>query len=480
MKKVLSCLLAFAGCLTQSGLFAQDIEKEFAEFEKQQNAAFEQFKKKADADFENSLRQAWEEFDAFKPLETHLRLEPPQPVVFDPKVPATEPVAVPVGEERTPEDTYEPVEITMPEVEPAGDVKRTSVLFYGVGIELFTVPAAGLQLKGSSEADVADAWKYLCKESYETMLYDCLSVKKQYHLNDWAYLLFTKAIGMQLYGADKADQITFLQMFLLTQSGYKVRLAKIDGRLRLLIATADNIYGVPYLTMDGLRYYVFEPFKDGSMSIYTYRNDFADAKNLISLRMDQVPELSGTKENRVWKPENASWSVRTSVDKNLIDFYRDYPQCDVAVHYHTPMSVSLCAELYAQLKEAVAGKGQREAAALLLHFVQTAFPYQTDGEQFGYEKPNFPDETFYYPYCDCEDRAMLYAVLVRDLLGLKAVLLDYPNHIASAVCFTEDVSGDYLLLDNGQKYVICDPTYIGAPVGACMEQYKNVAPGIIR
>ena len=75
---------------------------------------------------------------------------------------------------------------------------------------------------------------------------------------------------------------------------------------------------------------------------------------------------------------------------------------------------------------------------------------------------------------------MLYAVLVRDLLGLDAVLLDYPNHIASAVHFTEEVTGDYILLGEGNKYIICDPTYIGAPVGACMEQYKQVAPEIIR
>lgn len=159
---------------------------------------------------------------------------------------------------------------------------------------------------------------------------------------------------------------------------------------------------------------------------------------------------------------------------------RLYPQCAVAIHYHTPMSEALREDLYTQMKSVIVGKKQTEAAALLLHFVQTAFQYKTDGEQFGYEKPNFPDETFYYPYCDCEDRAMLYATLVRDLLGLDVVLLDYPNHIASAVHFTEEVSGDYIQLENGHKYIICDPTYIGAPIGSCMEQYKKVAPEVIR
>ena len=58
---------------------------------------------------------------------------------------------------------------------------------------------------------------------------------------------------------------------------------------------------------------------------------------------------------------------------------------------------------------------------------------------------------------------MLYSTLVRDLLGLDTILLDYPNHIASAVRFTEDIPGDYVVLDDGSKYLICDPTYIRHP-----------------
>ena len=119
-----------------------------------------------------------------------------------------------------------------------------------------------------------------------------------------------------------------------------------------------------------------------------------------------------------------------------------------------------------------------EAANMLIDFVQTAFAYQTDGEQFGYEKPFFVDELFYYPYCDCEDRSILYSRLVRSLLNLDVVLLDYPNHIATAVCFTEQVEGDYILV-NGKKYVICDPTYIGASIGMAMPQFKSVAAKVL-
>lgn len=480
MKKLLGCILVFAGCVVQSSLYAQDIEKEFAEFEKKQQQEFEQFKNKADQDFENFLRETWEKFDAFKPLEVPLRPEPPQPVEFDPAAPEAEPVAVPVGDEHVPEVEYNPVEVDLPAVSPDEKAERVSVVFYGTQFKVAVAPVADLRLAGITETDVADAWKYLCGKEYEPLLYDCLSIKKQYRLNDWAYLLFTKAIGTHLYGASDDSRVTFLQMFLLSKSGYKVRLAKIDNELRLLVATADDVYGVPYLTVNGLRYYVFEPREGSSMSVYTYRHDFADAQKLIHLGMLEVPELTGRNVERTLAAEGADWNIHLSVSQNLIDFYRDYPQCAVAIHYHTPLSDVMRENLYGQMKSVVAGKSQKEAAALLLHFVQTAFQYKTDGEQFGFEKPNFLDETFYYPYCDCEDRAMLYATLVKDLLGLDVVLLDYPNHIASAVRFSEEVSGDYIQLENGHKYIICDPTYIGAPVGACMEQYRKVAPEVIR
>ena len=135
--------------------------------------------------------------------------------------------------------------------------------------------------------------------------------------------------------------------------------------------------------------------------------------------------------------------------------------------------------LYPVLRKAIEGKSQSEAANILINFVQTGFAYATDQDQFGYERPLFPDETFYYPFCDCEDRAILYSCLVRELLGLDAVLLNYPSHLATAVRFADNVSGDYLTIES-EKYVICDPTYIGASIGMCMPDLKMVTPKVER
>jgi hypothetical protein len=114
----------------------------------------------------------------------------------------------------------------------------------------------------------------------------------------------------------------------------------------------------------------------------------------------------------------------------------------------------------------------------LLRFVQTAFEYKTDEEQFGREKPFFPDETIYYPYSDCEDRAILFSYLVRSLLHLDVVGLYYPNHIATAVRFSKKNDGDAIEYQ-GKLLTICDPTYMNADIGMCMPQFKNVQPKVI-
>lgn len=56
---------------------------------------------------------------------------------------------------------------------------------------------------------------------------------------------------------------------------------------------------------------------------------------------------------------------------------------------------------------------------------------------------------------------------MRDLVGLDLALVFYPGHLATAVEFSEDVTGDAMIINN-RKFIVCDPTYIGAPVGKQM------------
>ena len=97
---------------------------------------------------------------------------------------------------------------------------------------------------------------------------------------------------------------------------------------------------------------------------------------------------------------------------------------------------------------------------------------------WGHDRAFFAEETLFYPYCDCEDRSILFSRLVRDLLGLDVMLVFYPGHLATAVAFNTSVKGDYIDM-NGKHYTICDPTYIGAPIGATMPDMDNKTAKVI-
>ena len=148
------------------------------------------------------------------------------------------------------------------------------------------------------------------------------------------------------------------------------------------------------------------------------------------------------------------------------------------MYANTPMDSESEQTLYPALRAAIKGLSEKEAVERLLNFVQTAFVYEYDDKVWGQDRAFFAEETLNYPYCDCEDRSILFSRLVRDLVGLDVALIYYPGHLATAVRFTETVKGDNVYA-NGKRYVICDPTYIGAPVGMTMPNMDNSQAKVI-
>ena len=162
----------------------------------------------------------------------------------------------------------------------------------------------------------------------------------------------------------------------------------------------------------------------------------------------------------------------------MVTFFKSYPQTQLDIYFKAPISAEANSSLLSALRPYIENKSELEAVNFLLRFVQTAFSYQTDDRQFGREKYLMPEETIFYPNSDCEDRAILFAYLVKHLLGMPVVGLDYPGHIATAVMFSTPVSGKSVS-SSGKGFTICDPTYVNADAGMCMPQYQEVAPKIM-
>ncbi len=396
----------------------------------------------------------------------------------------TEPEAEPapvVEADRRPEPAAEPrLPVSSTPTSPLyrGESGRSKIAYGGLAFYLNNSLNRKCSLNGLNENAIADAYEALCNSDYKPLLADCAQIRKDLRLNDWGVFTLVRQVADTYCGT--ANESIVMQQFLLNEMGYKARMARkaTEDKMMLFVATDCSIYAHPYITLNGQNYYNLSGNNE-QCQFYMCQKDSPKAKNSVGMQLKEAPLFPGTVVSSTHQAKGSAARVTVDVPKALMDFYKDYPQCDYSVYFNAPVNAAMENRILSSLAPLVQGRNEADAANILINFVQTAFQYQTDGQQFGYEKPFFVEELFYYPYSDCEDRAMLFSYLVRKLLGLDVVLLDYPEHIATAVRFNGNVSGDYLMV-NGWKYTVCDPTYIGASIGMTMPRYKTVSAKVLK
>lgn len=463
---IAAIFLSFAGYAQE-----QDFADEYRNFKEEALAEFSRFRSAANREYAQFLKQAWKEMEALQavPYPHH---DPPVLPQYDPDddipgpyIPDDIPYNVP------------PLPSVPDDELPTGDM--LSVDFFGqrCGIRIGT--DVRIRLAGVSGEDLSKAWTELSDGRCDAAILDCLRLREELRLCDWGYYQLVSKTACAYTGNADENLKTVIQAYILAQSGYKMRIARSDDRLYLLIASDIQIYECYSAEMaDNLKYYFLDKtYPGGEFSVCDA--PYPDER-IFSMYIDEMPLLPET-ETVCISMQSARYPALEMwfcPNKNLTDFLSTYPCCPWDVYASAPLSNKAREIMYPVFKENISAGSEPEAAEMILNFVQTAFEYKTDDEQFGYEKPMFPDETLNYPYSDCEDRAILFATLARDLLGLDVVLMHYPNHIAAAVCFNSDVSGDSVM-HKGRKYIVCDPTFIGAPVGVTMPGMNNAEAEII-
>ncbi len=474
-------LLSFGSTFAQSfDEYRKQALSDFNTYKAEKMQQFKAYRDKVNAEFADYMRRAWPEYKA-KPAEpVPPRPEPPKPVVKDPDIePSNDPI--PFGDIQPAPVPVLPPQPIVPLPIPEKPIKPSfAFTFYGTTCTIGLEDRHRFSLASVDKNKVADAWKFLSSDAYLSVISECLAWRDRLRLCDWGYVRFLEQMTTAFFPADKLNEARLLQMYILTQSGYKVRIASTDDRLVLLLPSKDNIYEYCYLNIGGCKYYVVDQTLK-QRTFYIFDREFPK-EQFFSLQISQEPQFSmqASEARQLTARRYPEVSASVSTNRNLIDFYNDYPLSDAWNYYvQASLSTPVKEQLYPVLQKAITGKDKATAANILINWVQTAFAYKTDDKQFGQERPFFADETLYYPYSDCEDRAILYSVLVRDLLGLDVVLLYYPKHLATAVCFGNDTQGDHLMID-GRKYIVCDPTYIGATIGQAMPRCKQTKAEVIK
>ena len=418
---------------------------------------------------------------------------PPRPEPVMPKEPAPKPVPpapAPKPVPPPPAAVPKPEAPRVPELRPAPPpperpAPKTILVesdFLGTPVRLSCDQRLLVRLQEPlGNESVSAFWAALGKADYDPILAALEERRKGLELNDWGYAQLAYGVGARLYPSRPNEAVLFT-WFLLAKAGFKARVAYAGDRVHLFLPSKQQLYATPYLTLKGERYFLIDlpGAKTSDKRFYTYDGEYPRADRNLDLDLPAFPVTGRRVESRALSFEwnGARIAVPVQVDARAVDFLETYPSTELSVYFRAQVDATTGQSLLGALEPLIRGKPEQDAVNLLLRFVQTAFPYKTDEQQFGVEKYFFVQETLHFPYSDCEDRSVLFAWLVRNLLHLEVVGLVYPGHVATAVRLNGEPAGDSLTV-KGRTFVIADPTYVNARVGMTMPKYRGVAPQVV-
>ncbi|HED34799.1 MAG TPA: hypothetical protein ENJ08_11440 [Gammaproteobacteria bacterium] len=482
-QSIIKLLLISTGLISPGISSIADNLSDFQQWKKNETGSFQEYRDKRDKEFTHFLQSQWEEIQTFQ---GQVRDKSPKPVHIPtaPRLPSSNlpyhptPAKVPAVTPLAPPATKVPGIIIK---HPQGE--KIDLDFYGQKLTFYYDSTLAVPLpRPINEKAISQIWSSMSKADFEGLLQQLKLQRAPLNLNDWGYALLTNQLAQKIFPQSRNNQAVFT-WYLMTKAGYQARIAFDSNYVYLLMPSQQPLFATPYFTFNNVRYYAlsFDGVKLKPNRIFTYKGDYPGASKALDMSLNKAINTSRQQKNRTlkFKYNGQTYQIKTGHDAQTIRYLSTYPQMDIAMYFTSTVNQTTAIPVLNQLKPVLKGKSEKEAVNLLLRFVQTSFKYKTDEQQFGLENYLFPEETLHYPYSDCEDRAVFFAWLVHNLLGLEVIGLDYPGHIAAAVKFNGDVPGDSVNL-NGKKFVVADPTYVNANAGMTMPAYKNTTPEIIQ
>lgn len=483
-KSFLLISLLFGLSMFTSSAQTDDFYAQYEKFSKHAKAEYEDYRAQCNAEYVKFLERAWKEYKVLPSIPR------PKDEVVPPTIMPRQDKNKKQAKEILIENVVSPI-LSLPQPKPISPIyendkveeKNFSFSYMGTTCEVRLPKDLNIRMSGCESCMIATIWKQLATNAMDNTIRDFLALRLKMQLCDWAYLNLIDTFAKAFCG--HGNEAVIMAAFIYSQSGYKMRLGRDCEKLYLLYGSKHGIYEKGYIVIEGINYYPLDDKvermeisdfsfpQEQSMSLYI------ENAQKYTIRPSAIRKLASEQYHDV--------AIDSQVNLNLIQFYNTYPSSEVngnfmtcwKMYADTPMDESVSQMLYPDIKNKIEGLSDVQAVNQILNWVQTAFQYEYDDKVWGHDRAFFAEETLYYPYCDCEDRAILFTRLVRDLLGLKCILVYYPGHLASAVCLKQQVNGDYISLD-GDVYTICDPTYIGAPVGITMPEMDNRSTKVIK
>jgi hypothetical protein len=484
---IISTLACIASFISVNSLAA---DSEYEQWLQQTQTEFQNYLDENDKAFIGFLNKKWQEVDVEKTVKRDIA---PKPL----KIPIAKPIVM-INDTIIEPIIIKPIVIIKPEptvdkklitekkaiVKKDFNLRSTQFDFFGENIIIEYHKNFKQSFRDNiSNKSIASYWKLLATQPHNKIINQLSKASKRLQLNDWGTALLFDQFARELQGSNQRNQSSrqLTSWFLLVKAGFNARIA-YNQQVFLLMPSKQSLFSTTYFTLENQRYYSVslneKAMKPGKVFTYSGKHldgqrnlDFSEPNKFVANKHQEKRALS-------FSYNGEKFDINISYPKDMVNYFKTFPQLDLRNYFSAGMPQETAYSLLSQLKPIIEGQTETEAVNRLLRFVQTAFQYKTDDDQFQQENYLFPLETLYYPYSDCEDRAALFAWLTKSLLTLDVVIVDFPGHRATAVEFSKPVQGDSWEL-NGKRYTVADPTYVNANVGMTMPQYKNKAPKLI-
>ena len=459
--------------------------KSFEQYKENMYKDYNDFLSQAQSDFEAFLAQAWNEYQSIVGPAGGYVEQKPETIPSLPVQSGVIDIDAPAYENNVPDIEGRQENRNAAFGYDTESSNSVSIRFYGRNIT-FNVPKnLRMKAEGTKERQVANHYAAMRQNDREHLVQKQLDdAVNQMGLNEWGYFVLLRAITEKLF--DNSNDRVLFSFYMLHSHGFKARVGRGSKSHQLLLLLAlDNskeVYSQTFFRINGYKYYIVYGNGMKGESIYSY-DEKADHSGLKEIGLDftQPLNIAACDKTRQLRLAKTNMVINLPYSTTHLRYYDDVPTTVFPVYFKTPVS----RETETVLAETFASLGTQynkvQMVDIILNFVQTAFTYKIDEQQFGREKYFFPEEVIGLPYSDCEDRSALFAWLVSRFVGYDVVGVLYNDHLATAVCFDSDaqLEGESVNF-NGKRYMVCDPTYSNAPIGTIMPKYAHTTYEIVK
>ena len=463
-----SSLLFLLVSLSLSGLSA----KSFEDFKRSQSESFQSYIDERDESFSKYLQENWEAYNSIDP---HTLYEEEKPSYIKPaRFQNLKKIGpkIDVYVKALPKTKEKKAEIT-----PTKEIQKEGLVFdyFGKTLE-FIAPTEIYTARYSPQTQkgVKNFLDTVVSTDYEPFLKQILKIFQELNLNDWGKYLLIRKISEKIFPSQ--DNSRLLAGFIFNKLGYSIRIGLAHRHVLLMFHSEKIIYSTPSYTIDNKKFYLISNYAENNEGeVFTYKADYPQANKAFDLSMKVLPSLKKDirEKSLSFKQYGKKYDIKYKYNQNIIDFMATYPQADYETFFNTPLEKSTYYDIATSLRKHINGKRASVAINFVLNFVQNSFKYEVDSQQFGREKVMFAQETLYYDKSDCEDRAILFSYLVKELFNISVVGVKYKDHMSTALYIPMD--GDSVKV-KAKRFVIADPTYINATIGQNMPKYKTKRP----